>query len=70
MSRAQTYAGYAVLAVAFVACEVAARVRRARDTATLSNAIAMLTRSRAARWVVLAAWLWLGWHLFVRVDRG
>lgn len=27
------------------------------------------TRWRPARWVLLAGWLWLGWHLFVRASR-
>lgn len=32
--------------------------------ATLARA-----RWRSARWPLLAGWLWLGWHLFVRASR-
>lgn len=32
----------------------------------LSATLAAATRSRAARIVILAVWLWLGWHFLAR----
>jgi hypothetical protein len=64
MSRAVTLWGYAVLAVAGVAYEVAGLVFR--RTATLGQALIRVTRVRAARLLLLAGWLWAGWHTFVR----
>jgi hypothetical protein len=65
MSRSVTLLGYALLVVSAGGLEVAAR---RRGSATFAAALAVTLRSRAARLVLLAAWLWLGWHLFVRVD--
>ena len=65
MSRSVTLLGYAVLVVSAGGLEVAARRRR---SATFGDALTIVLRSRAARLAVLAAWLWLGWHLLVRVD--
>lgn len=66
MSRSLTLAGYVVLAVAAAGLELAAR-RRTR-TATLSAALSAALRARAVRMAVVAGWLWLGWHVFVRVS--
>jgi Family of unknown function (DUF6186) len=65
MSRSVTLLGYALLVVCAGGLEVAAR---RRGSATLGDALTITLRSRAARFALLAAWLWLGWHLFVRVD--
>ena len=65
MSRSVTLLGYALLLVSAAGLEVAAR---RRGSATFVAALTIVLRSRAARLVLLAAWLWLGWHLFVRVD--
>ncbi|HKA82328.1 MAG TPA: DUF6186 family protein [Acidimicrobiales bacterium] len=65
MSRTVTLVGYALLAVAAVGLAVAAR-RRA--SATFGDALAFAMRYRPARFAALAGWLWLGWHLFVRVH--
>jgi hypothetical protein len=65
MSRSVTLLGYALLVVSAGGLEVAAR---RRGSATLGDALTITLRSRAARLTLLAAWLWLGWHLFVRVD--
>lgn len=65
MSRAVTLAGYVVIVGAIVAYQVAGLIWR--RTPTLGRALAtVLSRWRSARWLVLAGWLWLGWHLFVR----
>ena len=64
MSRTVTLWGYAVLAFAAVAYQGYGRV--ARRTPTLGRAITRLKRIPAARALLLAGWLWLGWHTFVR----
>jgi Family of unknown function (DUF6186) len=65
MTRLATLAGYA----AIVACVVLADLTaRRRGGATLGEALAVLVRPWPVRLVVVAAWLWLGWHVFVRVD--
>ncbi len=68
MSRTTTLVGYAVVAVALVACQVAA-VLTGRIS-TLGQALSAVVRRRAGRWLVLAGWLWIGWHLFVRSHAG
>jgi hypothetical protein len=37
-------------------------------TATLAQALRRVTRSPAGRFVLLAGWLWAGWHTFVRYS--
>jgi hypothetical protein len=64
MSRAVTLWGYAVLAVAAVASQVAGVVLG--RTATLGEALRRVTKFRAGRCLLLAGWLWAGWHAFVR----
>lgn len=64
MSRAATLWGYAVLALAVVACQVAGLLLG--RTATLGQALRRVTRFPAGRVLLLAGWLWAGWHTFVR----
>ncbi len=64
MSRTVTLWGYAVLAVAIVAYQVAGLVLG--RTATLAQALRRVTRFRAGRYLLIAVWLWAGWHTFVR----
>jgi hypothetical protein len=64
MSRTVTLAGFVVLAVAIIAFQALGLLRR--RSATLGQAIATLARTRPGRPLLLAAWLWWGWHLFVR----
>ncbi|HWC12123.1 MAG TPA: DUF6186 family protein [Acidimicrobiales bacterium] len=66
MTRLVTLLGYAVIAVAALALEAAAR--RSGRLATFGEALSIVRRSWPLRLVLLAGWLWLGWHLFVRVD--
>ena len=66
MSRTVTLLGYAVIAGCAVAVEVAGR--RGRRGAPLSRVLSTALARRPVRLAVLAAWLWLGWHVFVRVD--
>jgi Family of unknown function (DUF6186) len=65
MSRDVTLVGYALLAVA--AAGLAAAARR-RASGTFADALTFVMRHRPARFAALAGWLWLGWHLFVRVH--
>lgn len=67
MTRTATLAGYAALAAMMIACEMIAR--RTGRVATLERVISALIASRAARFLVLVGWLWVGWHVFVRVHR-
>ena len=66
MTRLVTLAGYAVILAAAVALDLGAR--RRPGGATLGRALAIVLRRWPVRLAVVAAWLWLGWHLFVRVD--
>ena len=65
MTAGLTVVAYAAVAVAAVALEVAARRREAPG---LGEILAAALRIRPVRVAVLAGWLWLGWHVFVRVD--
>ena len=64
MNRAVTLAGYVVLALALVVCEVVALLTR--RIPTLGQAASGVARRPVGRWVLLSGWLWIGWHLFVR----
>ena len=63
-SRTITLAGFALLAAAGLASELAGRL--GRRTPTLPQAMVVLIRRPLPKGLVLIAWLWLGWHLFVR----
>jgi Family of unknown function (DUF6186) len=65
MTRLVTLAGYVVILAAAVALEIGAR---RRGGATFGDTLAVALRPWPVRLAVVAAWLWLGWHLFVRVD--
>ena len=64
MSRELTLAGYAVLLVALATWAVIARRRHVSFT----QFVAVIAVHRLAKWLLLAGWLWLGWHLFVRAT--
>lgn len=66
MTRTLTLLAYAALAATAVGLEIAAR--RRRIYATFGEALSVALHRRPVRLLVLAGWLWLGWHLFVRVD--
>lgn len=66
MTRDLTLAGYAVIALAVLAYQVSAW--RRRDRVTFGQFVATLAAWPPTRWPLLAGWLWLGWHLFVRVH--
>ena len=64
MTRTVTLWGYALLALLTVGYQVAGLLLR--RTATIGKALRNLMRFPAARPLLLVAWLWLGWHTFVR----
>lgn len=64
MSRPVTLVGYAVLVLVIVAYQLVGVVRR--RSPTLGEVLEPVRRRVAGRIVLLAGWLWLGWHLFVR----
>ena len=68
MTRHVATAGYVVLVSAMVILQVSA-VLGGRFP-TLGSTLRLVTAGRTGRLIVLAAWLWLGWHLFVRGNWG
>jgi hypothetical protein len=61
--------GLVAWAVAIGACFVVEGVALARTHdawPTFSDIMRIVTASAWGRWALFAAWLWLGWHLFVR----
>ena len=68
MSRELIVAGYLVLAVAAAGMELAARLTGRLPT--LGEAVATVNRTLPGRWLLLAAWIWAGWHFFVRATWG
>ena len=64
MSRTTTLLGYGLLAAALVGCEVVSLVRG--RIPTIGQAASVVASRRAGRWLLLAGWLWVGWHFFVR----
>ena len=67
MSHDLTLAGYAVLFGLCLVCEAVAR--RTGRIATFGRVVETVARHRMAGVLLLAVWLWLGWHTFVRVHR-
>ena len=67
VTRAVTLAGYGALVAWLMVCEV--RARRSDRLPTLPALVRSVTRPALVRALLLAAWLWLGWHLFVRAHR-
>lgn len=68
MSRVVILAGFAVLIGAGVALEARARLGPApgASRATLGDLVDGAVRRPAGRLLAILAWLWAGWHLFVR----
>ena len=65
MTRLVTLVGYAVIAASAVGVELAAR---RRGDGMFGDALAAALGRWEVRTIIVAAWLWLGWHVFVRVD--
>ncbi|MGI8809410.1 MAG: DUF6186 family protein [Acidimicrobiales bacterium] len=64
MSRTTTLVGYCVLAAALVVCQLVSLVTG--RIPTIGQVASLATSRRTGRWLVLAGWLWVGWHLFAR----
>jgi hypothetical protein len=63
-SRTLTYAGFALIAAIAVVWEIVGILRW--PTMTLERVVRWAMRSRTARLLLLAFWIWVGWHLFAR----
>jgi hypothetical protein len=59
------YTVYAAIAALTIAWGVFTYVERPRF-ATLDDVFGRLMRHPVTRWIVWAAWAFIGWHLFVR----
>ncbi len=67
MNGAALLGGFAVLAALAIGLEVAARLGKSKGTpASLADAAKVALQHPGLRFVTQLAWLWLGWHLFVR----
>ncbi|MFP5318825.1 MAG: DUF6186 family protein [Acidimicrobiia bacterium] len=66
MTRTITLVGFAVLAASAVGLEILAH--RAHRPIPFGVALGFALRRRWLRPTLLAGWLWLGWHVFVRVE--
>ncbi len=66
MTRLVTLWGYALVAAGALGLELVAR--RSAPIPTFGQALDAVLRRLPLRVLVCSAWLWLGWHLFVRVD--
>jgi hypothetical protein len=64
-TRAITVIGFVAVIAALVALEILGR-RKVRRIPTLSEWLGYVMRPRAGRALILAGWLWLGWHFFAR----
>lgn len=68
MTEAVTLVGYALIAAGFAAAEVVAR--RAHRWPPFGEVVTTVLYHRLGRAVLVAGWLWLGWHVFVRSTPG
>ena len=66
-SRTATFVVWGALAVLLIATQVVAVTTR--RIPTLADLIKAMTRRPVVRVVLLAVWLWAGWHFFVRSSR-
>ena len=64
-TRAITVIGFVVTIAALVTLEILGR-RRIGRVPTLGEWLGYVMRPRAGRALILAGWLWLGWHYFAR----
>ena len=68
MSRTGTLVGYGLIAAAIIVCQVASLVTH--RVPGIGDAVSFLAGRRAARWLILTGWLWVGLHLFTRSHAG
>jgi hypothetical protein len=60
-----TIIGFVVVIAALVTLEILGR-RNIGRIPTLTEWLGYVMRPRAGRALILAGWLWLGWHFFAR----
>jgi hypothetical protein len=65
--RAITIAGFVIVITAVVVLEIVGR-RPATRIPALGEWLGYVMRPRAGRALILAGWLWLGWHYFARLT--
>jgi hypothetical protein len=68
MTRHVATAGYVVLFSTMVVFQFTAVL--GRRVPTLGSTLRLVSKCRGGRLSLLAGWLWLGWHLFVRGNWG
>jgi hypothetical protein len=66
LTRLVTVLVYVLLALLSLGLELEAR--RSRRFATLEHVLTLALRRWPVRLLLQAGWLWVGWHLFVRVE--
>lgn len=66
MTRFVTVLGYVLLAFLSIGLELEAR--RSRRFATFGQVLTLALRLWLVRLLLQAGWLWVGWHVFVRVE--
>jgi Family of unknown function (DUF6186) len=64
-TKAVTVIGFVAVIMALVALELLGR-RKIGQIPTLSEWLGYVMRPRSGRALILAGWLWLGWHYFAR----
>jgi Family of unknown function (DUF6186) len=64
-TRAVTIVGFVVVIAGLVTLEILGR-RKIGRIPTLGEWLGFVMRRRGGRAVILAGWLWLGWHYFAR----
>jgi hypothetical protein len=64
-TRVITIIGFSVVIAALVVLEIAAR-RPGSRVPRLGEWLGYLMRPKTGRFLLLAGWLWLGWHYFSR----
>jgi hypothetical protein len=68
MTRLVTLVGFALIAACALDLEVTARC--SGRLATFGDALSVALRRWPVCLLLQAGWLWLGWHLFGRVEWG
>lgn len=66
MTALITVAGYVLVVVVAIGLELTAR--RTRRVVTFGEMLAVALRRPSMRLLLQIGWLWIGWHLFVRVE--
>lgn len=68
MSRTTTLAGYYVIAALLLGCQLTSLWSGRMPS--IGQVVSSIASRRPGRWLLMAGWLWVGWHLFVRSHTG